>query len=172
MKYRIFIPDYIPIMRALYVGRFQPFHKGHLAVVRKIAKESDTLALVIANSEASGTDTDPFTAHDRKEMIRRALIEEDIYDKIEIYAQRDVGDDDLWASEIMDKIGYADIAYTGNGWTSRCLEPYMKIEVLKMIERDIYSGTLVRKLIKEKDARWKKCVPPAVASYLEETYRL
>ena len=34
-------------MRALYVGRFQPFHNGHLEVVRHILSRADELILVI-----------------------------------------------------------------------------------------------------------------------------
>ena len=32
----------------LYIGRFQPFHKGHLSVVREAMKQCDTLVIAVA----------------------------------------------------------------------------------------------------------------------------
>ena len=154
-------------MRGLYVGRFQPFHKGHLGTIRHIAEECDSIAVVIANSEAKQTDSDPFSAEDRKQMIYRTLIDEDFKDRIDLYAQRDVGNDTLWTSDILEKIGSADVAYTANGWTSRCFAPYMEIRKQKMIERDRLKGTTIREMIREDNDRWKEYVPVQVADYIE-----
>ncbi|MCK4971534.1 MAG: adenylyltransferase/cytidyltransferase family protein, partial [Thermoplasmata archaeon] len=35
-------------MRALVIGRFQPFHNGHLAVVREIAEDTEEVLIGIA----------------------------------------------------------------------------------------------------------------------------
>jgi len=49
-------------MRGLYIGRFQPYHLGHQAVLEKIAREMDEIIIVIGSAEASHTLENPFTA--------------------------------------------------------------------------------------------------------------
>ncbi|EQD71115.1 nicotinamide-nucleotide adenylyltransferase, partial [mine drainage metagenome] len=60
--------------RGLLIGRFQPFHRGHLAVLDGIrAAAPDTPLLVaIGTAEESYTWRNPFTAGERFEMIDRA----------------------------------------------------------------------------------------------------
>ena len=36
--------------RALYIGRFQPYHRGHHAVIREIASEVDEIIICIGLS--------------------------------------------------------------------------------------------------------------------------
>ncbi len=64
-------------MRGLLVGRFQPFHHGHLAVVREVrAKRPDEeLILGIGSAQESFTWKNPFTSGERMEMVSRALHE-------------------------------------------------------------------------------------------------
>ncbi|MBW6451548.1 MAG: hypothetical protein K0B02_02345 [DPANN group archaeon] len=81
-----------------------------------------------------------------------------------------MGNDRLWAENILQKIGYANIAYTGNSWTSRCLEPYIKIKQQEMIERNLFRGTNIRKLIRIGDLRWKNYIHPKVTRYIEDKF--
>lgn len=57
----------------LYIGRFQPFHKGHLSIVRKALEECDTLVLAIGSAQASRTKRNPFSFEERKIFIWRSL---------------------------------------------------------------------------------------------------
>jgi len=36
--------------RAFYIGRFQPYHLGHHAVIQKIAKEVDEIVIGIGSA--------------------------------------------------------------------------------------------------------------------------
>ena len=56
--------------RALFVGRFQPFHYGHLHAIEKILEECDELVLVVGSAQMSHEHDNPFTAGERIEMIR------------------------------------------------------------------------------------------------------
>ncbi|MEM2947357.1 MAG: adenylyltransferase/cytidyltransferase family protein, partial [Candidatus Bathyarchaeia archaeon] len=38
------------VKRGLFVGRFQPFHKGHLSVIEDILKEVDELVIVVGSA--------------------------------------------------------------------------------------------------------------------------
>ncbi|MEM2571402.1 MAG: adenylyltransferase/cytidyltransferase family protein, partial [Thermoproteota archaeon] len=45
--------------RALFIGRFQPFHKGHLYSVKHILKEFDEVVVTIAAAQYSYTIDNP-----------------------------------------------------------------------------------------------------------------
>jgi nicotinamide-nucleotide adenylyltransferase len=70
-------------MKALYIGRFQLFHKGHLDVVKHIDDAIDVTETIIAvgssqydykhKSPSVGWASNPFTYEERKEMIEHSL---------------------------------------------------------------------------------------------------
>src|SRR6266700_8062812 len=57
----------------LYVGRFQPFHLGHLQAIKYILGRVDDLIILVGSAQHSHTHENPFTAVERITMIRRAL---------------------------------------------------------------------------------------------------
>lgn len=60
---------------AVYIGRFQPFHKGHLEAIRQARAIADRIIIVIGSSHAPRTIKNPFTYMDRAEMIMPCLRE-------------------------------------------------------------------------------------------------
>ena len=58
---------------ALFIGRFQPFHEGHLDAVKQILAENEQVIIGIGSSQESGTSRNPFDAQQRTEMITKAL---------------------------------------------------------------------------------------------------
>ena len=66
------------LKRGLMVGRFQPFHKGHLFLVRQILQDCDELIIAIGSAQFNYSYTDPFTAGERIMMIHAALVESKI----------------------------------------------------------------------------------------------
>ena len=61
--------------RALYPGRFQPFHSGHLEAVKHILKNTYEIIIMIGSALQSHTLRNPFTAGERITMVRLALKE-------------------------------------------------------------------------------------------------
>ncbi|HLN89981.1 MAG TPA: adenylyltransferase/cytidyltransferase family protein, partial [Candidatus Binatia bacterium] len=53
------------VNRGLYVGRFQPFHLGHLDAIKYVLKEVDELVIVIGSAQYSHNSNNPFTAGER-----------------------------------------------------------------------------------------------------------
>ena len=65
-------------MNALYIGRFQPFHKGHANAIEQIFKTietGDVLYIGIGSAENNFTDQNPLTAGERFEIIESAMQE-------------------------------------------------------------------------------------------------
>ena len=63
---------------ALFVGRFQPFHFGHLHAIKKILEESEELLIVVGSAQMSHEPDNPFTAGERLEMIGKTLAASDV----------------------------------------------------------------------------------------------
>ena len=62
------------IRRGAMIGRFQPFHNGHLVLVRQILKECNEVLIVVGSAQSNYTFANPFTAGERILMTRMALV--------------------------------------------------------------------------------------------------
>jgi len=57
----------------VFIGRFQPFHGGHLAVIRKGLEHCRHLLVLTGSAERPRNTRDPFTSIERAEMIGACL---------------------------------------------------------------------------------------------------
>lgn len=58
---------------ALFIGRFQPVHTGHLSVALRALDRHDHLIIAIGSSNRSRRHQNPFTFEERREMWERSL---------------------------------------------------------------------------------------------------
>ena len=92
-------------MNGLLIGRFQPFHLGHLEAVRFGLSKVDKLFIGIGSSNKSHQERNPFTADERKEMITSSLDKKTL-DQVSVYYIPDADDHDKWTDSIDNIIGY------------------------------------------------------------------
>ncbi|MCL4333201.1 MAG: nicotinamide-nucleotide adenylyltransferase [Candidatus Thermoplasmatota archaeon] len=148
-------------MRPLLIGRFQPFHNGHMWLARKIINEYGSLIIGIGSAQESHTLANPFTAGERQYMIQRAMESNSIHDYYLVPIE-DLYRNSLWVSHILSLTPPFDIAISGNPLVKRLfheagknvLEPEMK-------SRESYSGREIRKKIIAGE-KWDDLVPDAV----------
>ena len=81
--------------RALFIGRFQPFHNAHLVDVNKILKECDEVIIAVGSSQEKNTLENPFSYSERKRMIESVLKKHKIKN-CKIYPVPDLYDDKKW----------------------------------------------------------------------------
>ncbi|MEI2422246.1 adenylyltransferase/cytidyltransferase family protein, partial [Arthrospira platensis SPKY2] len=55
--------------KAVVIGRFQPFHNGHAAMVRKALEEAKTVYILLGSAYAYPNVLNPLTARERQTMI-------------------------------------------------------------------------------------------------------
>ncbi len=157
------------IKRAVLLGRFQPFHLGHLAVIRQILAEQDELVIGIGSAQASHTEDNPFTAGERIMMITKALDHDKVpRDKWYVIPLVDVGNNSLWVSHVRSSAPPFQAVYSGNPLVKRLFkEAGVDVREPPPFNRREYSGTEIRKkMLAGKD--WKNSVPPAVAEVIGE----
>lgn len=156
------------MQRAFYVGRFQPFHYGHETILKTIAQEVDEVVIGIGSAQRSHTPRDPFTAGERIEMVLKAL--ENFPIRHYIIPLQDVEYNALWVSHVKSMSPKFDVAYSNNPLVIQLFtEAGIEVRRPAMHEREIYSGTAVRKLMIEDDkSEWRKYVPAPVADVVED----
>lgn len=153
--------------RGLFVGRFQPFHLGHLGAIKTALGHVEELIIVVGSAEYSHSDKNPFTAGERVEMIRAALKEANIDPcKYLIIPIRDVHIHATWVPFIVSQTPKFDVVFTNEALTSRLFkEREYKVERIPFLQRGDYSATEIRKRIL-KGKNWDSLVPKSVAELL------
>lgn len=152
---------------SLVIGRFQPFHKGHLEVIRTIARECDSVTICIGSAQYSHTFDNPFTAGERHLMISRALKEEDLenYFLVPIV---DVNRYAIWVAHVVSLVPPFKAIYSNNPLTRRLFEEAgYEVRASPIFNREIYSGTEIRRRMVSK-GKWQGLVPPAVVRVIKE----
>jgi len=153
-------------MDGLLIGRFQPFHLGHLDAVLFGLARAENLFICIGSSNKSNERKNPFSAEERREMILTS-IEPSITDRIKIFDVPDVGDHEKWTFEIDKTVPKYDIVFTNDEFT-RTLFEKREISVISVIlkDREKFSGTNIRNLIAY-DRNWRDLVPQGTRNVLD-----
>jgi nicotinamide-nucleotide adenylyltransferase len=157
------------VKRGVFVGRFQPFHNGHLEVIKKIVEDVDELVIIVGSAQYSHRLDNPFTAGERITMIRKALEEEGIQlSKIWIIPVPDVHQHSLWVARIVGYSPKLDVVYANEPLTSRLfIEAGFKVKPMPLIKREIYWATEIRKGMIAGE-KWEERVPSSVANFIKE----
>jgi nicotinamide-nucleotide adenylyltransferase len=155
--------------RGLYVGRFQPFHLGHLEAIKKILDEVEELVIVIGSAQYSHNPANPFTAGERLVMIRSALEEAKVDSaRVWVVPVPDVHLHMMWVSAVEGYTPKFQLVYSNEPLTKRLfMEAGYKIKGIPFYDRQFYASTVVRgKMLV--DESWKALVPKSVADFILE----
>jgi len=125
-------------MNGLLIGRFQPFHLGHLDALRFALSKVDQLWIGIGSSNKPLGKNNPFKANERKEMILSS-IDESISKRIQIFYIPDMEDHKFWIDSIDSIVPKFDVVFTNDDLTQSLYSkrgttvikvPFTKREVL------------------------------------------
>ena len=153
-------------MNGLLIGRFQPFHLGHLAALRFALPKFDKLWLGLGSSNKPMEKNNPFSVDERKKMILSS-IEDSIKNKISIFPIPDLDNHVKWIQNIDTIVPDYEIIFSNDPMTDH-LYSKRKIQVITIpfLKRDQLSGTRLRDLIKS-DQKWDDLVPEGTKLLLE-----
>jgi bifunctional NMN adenylyltransferase/nudix hydrolase len=88
---------------AVFIGRFQPFHKAHLEVAKFGLEIADNLIFVIGSANAARTIKNPFTEAERESMIQSAVDDEIPHSlsRLHFVSARDYHySDNIWVTQV------------------------------------------------------------------------
>jgi nicotinamide-nucleotide adenylyltransferase len=151
------------------MGRFQPFHLGHLDLVKKILDECDEIIIAVTSSQFNYLEKDPFTAGERIEMIHNSLKDSDVdLSRCFVTGIENQFNIATWVSYLKASLPHFDKVYSGNDYVSMLLAD-SKISVVKpdFLDRAKYNATRIRFMI-IRDENWQAYVPKAVSEFIEK----
>jgi len=157
-------------VRGLILGRFQPFHLGHLELVKQVLSECDEIIIAITGSQFNYIEKDPFTAGERVEMIHKSLLDAGI--KIErcfVVPIQNQETNSLWPAYLKSVLPKFDKIYSGNEYVEMLLaDSGYDVIKPKFVNRKNYNATRIRKMIKTNDKRWQKLAPKSVVEIINK----
>ncbi|MEO2201635.1 MAG: nicotinamide-nucleotide adenylyltransferase [Nitrosopumilus sp.] len=154
-------------MNGLLIGRFQPFHLGHLKALQFALSKVDKLWVGLGSSNLTTQRNNPFSAEQRKEMILSS-IDDSIKDKISIYFIPDLDNHIKWIEKIDIIVPKFDIIFSNDELTKHLYSKRsVKVISIPFLKRDKLSGTNIRDLIIS-DQKWDDLVPNGTKSFLEK----
>lgn len=159
--------------RALFIGRFQPFHTGHMSVLQELAELGfDEVIIGIGSTQYQRTPDNPLSFVERQAMITTVLESMHYPLRYHIVAIPDINDDDHWVNHVntivQAAVGDYEAVFTGNDWVCGLFEAsHSQVKpVHKIIMID---GTTIRKMIAEGDERWREFVDPLIQQEVQNT---
>ncbi len=163
------IVSFRSLSTGLFVGRFQPFHLGHVGTIKFALGRVDEIIIVIGSAQKSHEFRNPFTAGERIQMIKASLDADE-----EIKAKRtllipvpDTNIHLLWTHKLDLFVPKYDIVFSNDPLT--CL--LFRDRGIKAVEPPLYrreelSASEVRSRMAT-DGDWKRLVTFETAKVIE-----
>jgi len=146
----------------VYWGRFNPPHKGHIALVRRLVKKVDFLIIAIGSAESKNTKRNPFSGDERVKMLKSYLREQNIKVR-DVIA---VKDGNSWASSIdnlFEKCGKFDVLFTDHKTIAKLVGN--RVKVVSFERKGAVSSTSIRDSI-ARGEEWENLTGKSVVSLM------
>lgn len=153
----------------LLIGRFQPFHHGHLNAVKYALNRVDMLYIAIGSSQRSHEPDNPFTAAERIMMIKAALDDADVDSRRWLAVPiPDATAHAVWTAYIDMLIPRYDLVFSNDPLTAQLfIERHVKLLRVPYLKREVYQAAEIRRRMLEGKS-WAQLVPKPVARIIRQ----
>ena len=135
---------------ALYIGRFEPPHAGHMALLQRALDSAPQAIVVMGSAWQVRSPKNPFTWPEREAMLRAALSANDNA-RLQVLAVRDYYNEAVWVQAVRRAVAQctpagARIALVGHfkDATSRYLEHFPGWDLIHMPRQGSIDATTIR----------------------------
>ncbi len=138
----------------LYIGRFQPFHKGHTDAIHQIFEKYDhqirKLYIGIGSAEDNFLPKNPLTASERFQIIESALEELKIpAEKWAIVPIRNINLYSLWTQHVQQYLPPIDVVASGSSIVQMLFRQEENVEIFPIEKRtNLCASDIRKKLLK------------------------
>lgn len=151
---------------ALFIGRFQPFHLGHLDAIKQILKTHKKVIIGIGSSQYRGESKNPFSAALREKMINSSLRDAKIpRTRFKIVRIPDIHNDNKWVEHAERLCPQFNAVYSGTEKVQKLFEKHGKHPVFAPEFNIKISATQIRKKMAAKK-NWAHLVPKTVGKLI------
>ena len=153
--------------RGLFIGRFQPFHLGHLKAVEHIMEREDYVIIGIGSAQYSHTLENPLTVGERIEIIHTTLRESGIdLCRVFITPIPDIGEHRLWVSKVESFCPRFQTVYSNNTLVRLLFEEAgYEVREVPLFNRENYMAREIRRRMLAGE-EWRSLVHPMVCDFL------
>ena len=150
--------------KGLILGRFQPFHLGHLRLIEAVKNDNLEPMICIGSAQEGRTKDNPFTTVERRIMIEAVVSRLDC--KYQIYEIPDVNNNNLYVSHLETFVPDFDTVYSGNSLVLKLFKAAgYRIVMPKMVNREVWEGAAIRQAMTEDD-EWETAVPHQIVDII------
>ncbi|MCG3219957.1 MAG: nicotinamide-nucleotide adenylyltransferase [Candidatus Heimdallarchaeota archaeon] len=158
-------------MRALYLGRFNPPHKGHIHAIEYILSHSDIdeIIILIGSGEKAYSLINPFTGGERLEMVTAIVRNNFNIKQFYISAIPDINRNTIWPANVADLVPPFEVIFTNNPLVQQLFTNLSDKEIreIPLVERDELSGKVIREKM-TKGKSWKELLPEVILPLIEK----
>ncbi len=97
----------------VFIGRFQPLHKGHLTVIRQGLEQAEQLIILCGSAHQSRSTRNPWTVDEREAMIRNCLTDADNRRVKVVPLMDSLYNDELWVRNVQSLVQGMIVAHFG-----------------------------------------------------------
>ena len=152
--------------KGLILGRFQPFHLGHLRLIETVKGDNLELMICIGSAQKGRTKDNPFTTEERRIMVEAVVSRLDC--KYQIYDIPDVNNNDLYVSHLETFVPEFDTVYSGNSLVLKLFKAAGYRTVMpEMVNREVWEGAAIRQAMTEDD-EWETAVPLQIVDIIRD----
>ena len=90
---------------AILIGRFQPVHAGHVALLREALARAHRAIAIVGSAHQARSAKNPFTWEERAAMLRNALPAQDAA-RLTVLPVRDCYDEPAWAQAVREAVAH------------------------------------------------------------------
>ena len=152
---------------ALFIGRFQPFHKGHREALLHLFSLGYDALVVVGSSDQNYSFANPLTSGERLEMVRTVINHEKWNDRVRFLVPfPDISDNMVWTSALITSLPRFSAVFGNNELVSILFEKnnYLVIRP-PLVDRTNLQGLVIRQRIQNNES-WKDSVPSYLHSLL------
>ena len=154
-------------MNALFIGRFQPFHKGHLMLLQGISSQYDEIIIGIGSSQYHNTIDNPYSEDERKKMIAKSLDNIGI-NNYKIVLIPDIHNPPKWVSHVLSIVRDFDVVISNNSFTKQLFsEKGYLVKRTPRFEKERYLGKEIRRRMINNEV-WEDLVPEVAAKIIKD----
>jgi bifunctional NMN adenylyltransferase/nudix hydrolase len=159
----------------IFIGRFQPVHLAHRAILDKAFETSEEVIVVLGSHNKARDIKNPWTSLQRRDMIFNILTEEEKKRVCFIFMRDYLYNDNLWLTDIQNKISNivgdsTNIALIGyeSDKSSYYLKMFPKWHFISTPTKYNFHASDIRELYYCVDDEYKEYVHPTTFSYMED----
>lgn len=155
---------------ALFIGRFQPFHFGHLDALKQVFAKEKYVIICIGSAEDDYVPDNPFTSSERYQIIEAVLQTNKIpHDRFTIIPVRNIKHYSLWTRHVENLLPPFGNVYSGSPIVRRLFNADGIHKIVPVKINKPISATRIRQLmISGAEGEWEKFVPEEAVKLIKK----